>query len=273
MSSAQLIDETTDYVKVTVLGSGLATTYPGLEYRYPASHLVQTKDQKILLDVGIGVLPQLAKVGLQLTDITVICISHYHADHFAIEPIPQAFYLLAMTAGKKSDLQILGPSDIEERVKAGYRLKGWTFENDLLQHMNITFRPYQDGQPITVAPGVHITPFKTKHFALEAYALRVESESVVVAYSGDSTATSGLEAAAKRATVFLCEAAIGVGKQPNEGHISPREAGIIAKDAQSERLILIHYSGTDTPAAMIDDVKATGFTGKIDVAKDLGVYS
>src|SRR6185369_5246195 len=166
MSNTQPTDETADRMKVTVLGSGLTATYPGLEYRYPASHLVETKGQKILLDVGVGVLPQLAKVGLQLTDINTICISHYHADHFAIEPLLQAFYILARAAGKKSDLQILGPSDIEERVKAGYCLKGWTFENDLLQHVNVTFRPYHDGQPIGIAPGVTVTPFTTKHFAL-----------------------------------------------------------------------------------------------------------
>lgn len=260
-------------MKVTVLGSGLTATYPGLQYRYPASHLVETKDQKILLDVGVGAIPQLAKLGFSLLDITTICISHYHADHFAIEPILQAFYSLARAAGKKSDLQILGPSDIEERVKAGYRLKGWTFEDDLLLHMNITFRPYEDGKPITIAPDVTLIPFKTQHFALEAYTIRIESEGSVVAYSGDSIANPALEAAAKNADVFLCEAALDIGAEPNAGHLNLKQVGTLAQKADSRRLVLVHYSGNDKPQAMIEEVKATGFSGQIDVAQDLGVYN
>ncbi len=260
-------------MKVTVLGSGLTATYPGFEYRYPASHLVETKDQKILLDVGVGAIPQLAKLGLGLLDITTICISHYHADHFAIEPILQAFYSLARNAGKKSNLQILGPSDIEERVKACYRLKGWTFEDDLLLHMNITFKPFEDGKPIAIAPEATVTPFKTQHFALEAYAMRIESEDTVVAYSGDSIANPALEATAKNADVFLCEAALDIGMEPNAGHLSLQEVGVLAKNAGSKHLVLVHYSGRDEPEAMIEEVQATGFSGQIDVAQDLGAYS
>ncbi|HSX31543.1 MAG TPA: MBL fold metallo-hydrolase [Candidatus Saccharimonadales bacterium] len=261
-------------MKVTVLGSGMTATYPGLEFRYPSSHLVQAGDHNILLDISVGTLPQLAKLGLSPTDIDTICISHYHADHFAMEPFLQALYVLLRERpdAQPTGLRICGPPDIESRVRDGYCLKGWNFDNDLLQYARIMFVPYQDDQMFDIGEDLHITPFITPHFKLEAYALRLETEGQVLAYSGDSTDSPALETAAKQADLFLCEASQDVGTGPNEGHIDPRTAGDVAKRAEAKRVVLVHYSGNDTADAMTTDVQASGYTGQVNIAQDLSTY-
>lgn len=259
-------------MKVTVLGSGLTVTDLGLDYRYPASHLVEAGGKKILLDVSIGTLPQLSKLELKPTDISTVCISHYHADHFAIEPFLQAFYILAKKTSEKIDLRIIGPSDIERRVRDGMKVRNYSFDNDILQYINLVFEPYEDGKAAQLSKDVSVTPFKTVHSTLEAYTLRVESGGKVIAYSGDSSATRALEKVAKDSDVFLCEAAFVVGRGSNDTHVNPHDAGLVAKKAGAKQLVLVHYSGHDDPATMIDDVKSSGFDGQVDVAWDLSVY-
>lgn len=259
-------------MKLTVLGSGLTVTPAGLPYRYPSAHLVECNGRKVLLDTSIGVLPQTAKLGIEITDIHVICISHYHADHFNLEPLLQAHYILARAAGIKSSLHILGPPGIEERVRTGCKLHGWSFDEDILRSIELTFSPYVSGQAIHAEGGITITPYATKHFTLDAYSLRLAYDRAVLAYSGDSAETEGLEAAAAESDIFLCEAAIDIGKPSDEGHVSARDAGRVANAAKSKKLILVHYSGRNTPDAMREEVEASGFKGQTDIATDLKTY-
>ncbi len=259
-------------MKVTVLGSGLTIPMPNTIYRYPSSHLVEIGSVKLLLDAGIGVLPQLSNLNINITDVSFICVTHYHADHFNLEPILQAFYVLSMNTGIRSSVNIIGPPDIEERVRAGYILRGWSYDDDLMKLVDIAYYRYNNDDPIDIAYGIKLTGFKTKHFSLDAYSLRIEYGQKVIAYSGDSAVSRGLEKAAKNADLFLCEAANDVGTPSNAGHLNPHDAAIVAKNVNSRQLVLVHYSGINKREDMIRDCLASGFDGNVDVAKDLSAY-
>jgi ribonuclease BN (tRNA processing enzyme) len=259
-------------MRLTVLGSGITTTIPGMPFRFPAAHLLEVDNEKVLLDAGIGVMPQIAQLGVRLTDINTICITHYHADHFAIEILLQAYYLQAKYGGQKIQLKILGPSDIENQVRAGMQTKGWTFDNDILQSVDITFVPYTDRQKIKLPGHVTLTPYRTKHFHLEAYALRLHHADGILTYSGDSAPSEALQEAIQGADVFLCEAAVPVGKPSDDGHINPEDAGRMAKKQHCKQLVLTHYSGQDSAEAMQKAAQDAGYTGIVKVTKDLDTY-
>ena len=64
-------------MKVTILGSGTAVPVPD---RFPSGVLVVAEDEVILVDLGPGVLRQLAKVGYGPDRVTAVLLTHYHTD-------------------------------------------------------------------------------------------------------------------------------------------------------------------------------------------------
>ena len=62
-------------MQVTILGSGTAVPVPG---RFPSGVLVEAGDQKILVDIGPGVLRRLAETGVGLEEITAILLTVVH---------------------------------------------------------------------------------------------------------------------------------------------------------------------------------------------------
>lgn len=82
-------------MKLTVLGSGAGIFNPKEDYRYPSAHLIETKNVNILFDAGVGVLPQITRLGMTINQISVIAISHFHGDHNVIQPLLQASFLEA----------------------------------------------------------------------------------------------------------------------------------------------------------------------------------
>lgn len=260
-------------MKLTVLGSSSAIFNPKVPYRYPASHLIEVKGCKILFDAGIGVLPQITKLGLTVSEISVIAISHFHADHFVIQPLLQAYFLEGKFGGNKPSLHLLGPKGLIERVKTGFDQSGFSYDNDLVPNVDISFTEYEDGQNVSIVDGVTLTPYKTIHYELDAYALRLESGNKALAYSGDSTVSDGLEKSAKSADLFLCEAFRYVGQDSDMGHVSARDAAITAQKADSKKLVLTHYSGNDSNSDIEAEARASGFVGEISVAIDLDTYN
>lgn len=259
-------------MKLTVLGSGAAIFNPRKDYRYPASHLVEIQNNRVLLDAGIGVLPQITKLGMVIGDIDTIAISHFHADHFTLQPLLQAYFLEGKLNGIKPSLHILGPTGIEERARTGFDQSGFSYVDDLLPNVNIRYTEYRDKEKVKLSEGAFLIPFRTKHFGLDAYSLRIEADDKKLAYSGDSTVSDGLNAAAKDADIFLCEASTLVGKPSDQGHVNSHDAADVAAKADSRKLVITHYSGYDTTDSIMEFAKTSDFTGDIEVATDLSSY-
>lgn len=259
-------------MKLTVLGSGAALFDPTVPYRFPASHLVETDGQSILLDAGLGVLPQITKLGLTLGDINMIVISHFHIDHFNIQPLLQRYFLDGKFAGKKVKLHLIGPPGIADRAKIGFNQCGFDFDEDFLPNVDYSVSEFVDGQPIAISGSTRIIPFKTTHYKVDAYAIRVESADKILAYSGDSTNDVALVAAAKDADIFICEASTPVNKTSDTGHLNPIDAGHTAQQAEAKHLILTHYSGHDSAEKILDAVRTSAFDGRVSVATDLDTF-
>jgi ribonuclease BN (tRNA processing enzyme) len=77
---------------------------------------------------------------------------------------------------------------------------------------------------------------------LQTYAFRVESESHVLAYSGDSAPSRQLIRAAHDADLFVCEATLLRGELDGEprGHLSLAEAIDAFEESGAKRLLLTH---------------------------------
>jgi ribonuclease BN (tRNA processing enzyme) len=99
---------------------------------------------------------------------------------------------------------------------------------------------YEPRRAFTAA-GLDVTAVPVRHYQLEAYGFRVESERVV-AYSGDSGPCDPLAEVARDADLFLCEATLERGELEGDerGHLDPDEAAAAAAAGGAARLVLTH---------------------------------
>jgi ribonuclease BN (tRNA processing enzyme) len=80
------------------------------------------------------------------------------------------------------------------------------------------------------------------HYRLETYAFRVQGNSTLLAYSGDSAPSEELVDAARDADLFVCEATLLRGELDGEprGHLSLDEAVDAFEKSGARRLLVTH---------------------------------
>jgi ribonuclease BN (tRNA processing enzyme) len=93
-----------------------------------------------------------------------------------------------------------------------------------------------------VVGDLSVTAIQVPHYRLETYAFRVESNSSVLAYSGDSAPSQELIDTARDADLFVCEATLLRGELDGEprGHLSLDEAVAAFEASGAGRLLVTH---------------------------------
>ena len=89
----------------------------------------------------------------------------------------------------------------------------------------------------------------------------------MLAYSGDTDACDGLDAAAAGADLLLCEAAFVEGRDHGRGvHLTGRRAGEAAARAGAGRLVLTHVPAWNPPGAAVAEA-AQVYDGDVVAAR------
>lgn len=199
-------------MQITILGSGDAFGTGG---RRQTSFLLTTSDRKILVDCGATTLMALQQNRISPNEISTVVLSHLHGDHFS----GLVWFLMhARHVSKRTQpLTIVGPEETEQQLLAagdilfpGFSAKPFSFEIQYAAHENNTAKEV-DGLTITPVPVVH--PCGSIPFAL-----RIETEGKVFAFSGDTAWTDSLMSVEHEADLFICECYGFDGNTP--GHIS-----------------------------------------------------
>lgn len=261
---------------LTVLGSGIcySSFYKPNDYRNPSGHLLTADGVSVLFDVGDGIRRKFEELRFDYYKLARIFISHFHPDHFSIDAFIQAFFVRAKKEKKLKKLEIYGPPKIEEHFREIWNRKNAkTYEESFPGVCDIAFHEYLNKATINIE-GMKITPHRVVHGGMDAYSFRCELGATIFVYSGDAAFCKELIVAAKDADTFLCEAGLNIGEEDSESsiHLSPFNAGQIAKSAVVKTLILVHYSGKDSKSDMIQEVKRSGYRGEIHIADDLDSY-
>ncbi len=258
----------------TTLGSGipLSSFYRKFDYRNPSGHILSVDNQKIILDSGDGMRAKMETAKIDYYSIEIIFISHFHPDHFALEALIQAYYLRAMRSKRIKQINVYGPKNIENNFREIWNRKHTPtfYDTKLKKWLNLRFREYKHRVRIDI-DNIKVTPYKVIHGEMDAYALRFKIDKKIFTYSGDSGVCEAIVQASRNADLFVCEAGINVGDKTgnrNE-HLSPRDAGEVAKKAGAKKLVLVHYSGKDDREVMTKEAQSSGYAGKVDVAIDL----
>jgi ribonuclease BN (tRNA processing enzyme) len=187
-------------VRLTVVGSGDAVGSGG---RSHTCFHVRTRAGEFLIDCGGSAVNALKRLRMDTNPIDAVLLTHLHGDHFG--GLPFLFIDARYVSRRRRPLVIAGPPTLESRIRQTIEL---CYPRALSEvpPFELRFVEIPARQPTSVGGLVTVTAVEVPHpSGAPSYALRVEAEGKVVAYSGDSGWTDALYDVSRGADLFICE--------------------------------------------------------------------
>lgn len=248
-------------IEACVVGSG--TGIPDAR-RHPPALAVQVGAHLVLFDCGVGTLWRLAAAGLDFRDIDWLWLSHFHPDHTG-DLVALLFAARSPRYGREKPLVIGGAVGLRDFYRGLHRVYGHWIE---LDSRLLSFREIALGGPGAVdLPCGRLVTLGMAHTP-SSLGYRLEATSgAVLAYSGDTDYCANAVKLARDADIFFCECSFP-DHLKTEGHLTPRLAGRVAREAACKLLVLTHLypacDQVDLTAACREE-----YQGEIVVAEDL----
>lgn len=242
--------------RFVILGSSNAVAKTGQDN----THLfVQSGSKKILVDCGNNPMAKLGSMGISVTEITDLVLTHFHADHVGSLPL----LIMDMWLEKRQEpLTIHGLEFTLEGAKKLLELFGWQEWKNMFP---VIFNqvPDEKASGFIKTGEISVTAFKVQHL-VPTIGLRFEfSAGKVVSYSCDTEPCEALMSLARGADVLLQESA-----GEARGHTSAAQAGQIAARSGIKKLVLIHFERRMGEENLLEDAKKA-FRGDVVLARDL----
>ena len=244
---------------LTVLGSG--TVAPSATRTAPA-RWVEAGTVRLLMDCGAGALHRAAALGVPWNTVTHVALTHFHVDHWGELPLLLLALRWGIEPARTAPLSLLGPTGLALR----------------LDHLCGAFGSWvrEPGYPLEVielgpegeralAGGVTLEWTRTPHTD-ESLAFGVRCGGLRLVYTGDTGPSEELGRWARGCDVLLAECSL-----PDDRalalHLTPSQAGTLAREAECKSLVLTHFS-PPVEAAQPAQRAGTTYAGPIAAARD-----
>jgi len=250
-----------DEIYITIVGSG--TCMPSAHRGSPCI-AIRFQTHYFLFDIGPGSLRSLSGLGINFHLLEGIWITHFHPDHTA----DLVHFLFATRYPKilqtRRPFSIMGPPGLKR----------------FLNQLQSAYSPYLDLPKglLTVqeVPPNDKVPVSWKDLSFkvassnhtgESIAIRMETPAgKAIVYTGDTDFSQDIIRLSDSADVLIVEASFPE-EEKVKGHLTPVEAGTIAREAGVKKVVLMHFYpeclGTDIGGAC-----RKNFEGEIVVASD-----
>ncbi|MET7421492.1 ribonuclease Z [Dactylosporangium sp. NPDC005555] len=271
-------------------------------------YFLRWDDEGILFDPGDGTQRQMSHAGVSATDITRICVTHFHGDHclglpgiiqrISLDSAPhrvtahypasgQEFFDRLRHASVFYDVADIHPAPVD---KGGLIAKSpkWELEARALDHGIDTY-----GYRLTEADGRRMLPEKLDQHGVtgpavgalrrdgtvtvDGRAVTVEEVSVPrpgqrFAFVMDTRLCDGVYALADGADMLVIESTYldaDAGLAAAHGHLTAGQAARVAAECGVRTLVLTHFSQRYDDPARFHEEAANAFDGEVVVAEDL----
>lgn len=239
-----------------MLGSASAAPNPGSA---SSSYILEAGDEQLLLECGHGAASKL----LQYTSIdrlAAILISHMHPDHF-FDLVPLKY---AIAFNRYPRMPLFLPPGGEDMLEALARALN---ENHGFWSSAYEVNTFDPENGLDVA-GMHVSMAPSHHF-VPAWAMAFEeaaSSGRRFAYTSDTSMSETVINRVRDADLLMAEASVMKQSKPaaQQGHLTPHDAGCLARLAGAKRLLITHY-----PSALASAILAeatAGFGAPCDLA-------
>jgi ribonuclease Z len=246
-------------IKMIILGSSSAIP----DENHFNTHLVVVAQKRmVMIDCSGTPILRLKDVGLDYRRLTDVVLTHFHPDH--VSGLPQ-FLMNLWLLGRKDPLYIYGLDHTIGRTEKLLDLFDWqtwpgffpvVFHRLPEVEVNLLFETEEIR--IFSSPVRHILP---------TVGVRIDSvlSGRSLAYSSDTEPCPEVVRLANN-TEMLIHEATGAGF----GHSSAEQAGEIARQAGTTKLMLIHYAATNQSEAkqLVEEARLR-FHGPVELAEDL----
>jgi ribonuclease BN (tRNA processing enzyme) len=244
-----------------------------------------------VIDCGYGVTRQLVRIGLPLTVLRHVFITHHHSDH----NLEYGNLILnAWARGLSEPVDAYGPVGLKRMSELFFALNEFDIETRMADEARPDIRKLVSVHEISKSgvvlrnDDVTVTAFKTPHPPItENFAYKFATKDAVVVFSSDTEYNPKLAEFASGADILVHEALYEPGvdalvaRVPNAGslkshlmasHTTTEDVGRVAAQAGVKTLVLNHLVPGDDPtitdAMWAEDVKKH-FSGRIIVGADL----
>jgi ribonuclease BN (tRNA processing enzyme) len=213
-------------VQLTVLGAGPA--YTDRAGATGAAYLVRTDEQSILLDLGQGSFPAVARE-IDPSSLSAVFISHLHPDHF-IDLVPLRHYLRYEFTPPRH-VPVYAPAGLAARIDALHAEPGFTEEVLDLHDLTPGSRVIGETQ---------VEAGRVTH-AAESYAFRISVGATALVYSGDCGRWQDLAPIVRRGDTLLVEVSFGTRPVPAGAfHLNAAAIVELVRATRPSRVLLTH---------------------------------
>lgn len=219
-------------IKCSILGCGDAFNSDG---RFHTCFLLESDQQKVLLDCGPGALQQLKAKTLTANQIDAVVLTHFHGDHFGGMP----FLLLDMARHKrKTTLHIFCPPGGKTLTSAALKLF-YPGKETLVDTLPLEWHEYGADEPLEAA-GLQVKAVCVEHAkATKPHGVRITIDGKVISYSGDSGWCPPLIELADGADLFICDCTFF--KTADDSHLNYKTLAKHRRELTCKRLLLTHF--------------------------------
>ena len=231
---------------LTVIGAGPAwSDRPGSS---GAAYLVESGSTAVLLDLGQGSFPRLAR-SIEPSRLDAVVISHLHPDHF-IDLVPLRHYLAYQHQPARS-VRVIAPNGLTERIDALHAQPGFTA-------VSLDVEPFGPA-PIRIGD-LTVQARRVRHTD-DSHAVRIAAkDGPGLVYSGDCGVAEDLAPLIRPGDALLVEVSFGAGPVPPGAlHLNAEAIARLAAATRPGRVFLTHLQmalDRETPVEIVASAMA-----------------
>lgn len=229
--------------KIIITPLGTVSPYPKDNMNCPG-YLIEYNNKKILLDCGNGV-TRLLNFPEDLKNLNVI-ITHFHKDHCGdIGAIQYASYVYHNLGLLDDKIKIYLPKNEFNYNKASIILNKESYSE------------YHDISNLNI-DDLDIIFEDNKSHMIESYMVKLQNKYLKIIYTSDIGKTNfkDLIKFCKNANLIICESSLlKKHNSKNNTHMTAYDAGVLAKQANAEKLLLTHFWPEEDKKLYLEEAK------------------